>query len=242
MTTDGGGFGLAMRDHLGAVEETNRDVLETVSNAVVDAVASDGLVFTAGTGHSTIPVLESFYRAGGLACVHPVYHPALNPLEGAVESTRLERRSGLAESLVEAVDPAPGDVAFVFSNSGVNPVPVEVAIRFKQHGVMVVAVSSRQHMEAAPRRHEQRLDGVADHLFDTLVPYGDSSYPPGDPVTGALSSLVCVYVWNLLLARVLELGAERGIEVPLWESANTAAGEERNRVLIERYRSRIRAL
>lgn len=242
MTIDSGGFGRAMRDHLDAVEATNRGVLETVGNAVVDAVAADGLVFTAGTGHSTIPVLESFYRAGGLVCVHPVYHPGLNPLEGAAASTHLERRSGLAGSLVEAVDPAPGDVAFVFSNSGVNPVPVELALRFKQRGVLVVAVSSRQHMAVAPRRHERRLDGVADHLFDTLVPYGDSSYPPGDPVTGALSTLVCIYVWNLVLARVLELGAERGIEVPLWESANTEQGEERNKMLIERYRRRIGAL
>ena len=242
MTIDGRGFGPAMRAYLGAVEEANRDVLKTVGGVVVEAIASDGVVFTAGTGHSAVPVLESFYRAGGLACVHPVYHPALNPLEGAAASTHLERSSGFARLLVEAANPARGDVAFVFSNSGVNPVPVEVALGFKQRDAVVVVVSSRQHMEAAPRRHERRLDEVADHLLDTLAPYGDSAYPPGDPATGAVSSLACLYVWNLLLARVLELGRERGIEVPLWKSANTAGGEERNRRLTERYRRRIPAL
>ena len=242
MTIDGGGFGPAMRDHLGEVEQSNREVLETVGDAVVDAIASDGRVFTAGTGHSTVPVLESFYRAGGLACVQPVYHPALNPLEGAAASTHLERLSGLAELLVETLEPATGDVAFVFSNSGVNPVPVELALHFRRRGVKVVVVSSRRHMETAPRRHERKLDGVADHLIDTLVPYGDSSYPPGDPATGALSSLVCIYVWNLLLARVFEVGRERGIELPLWQSANTADGEKRNKTLTERYRKRIPAL
>ena len=242
MTIVGGKFGLAMREHLGAVEEANRDVLEMVGGAVVDAISSDRVVFTAGTGHSAVPVLESFYRAGGLACVHPIYHPALNPLEGATASTHLERSLGLARLLVEGAAPSREDVAFVFSNSGVNPVPVEVALEFKKRGAVVVVVSSRQHMKAAPRRHERRLDEVADHLFDTLAPYGDSAYPPDDPATGALSSLACLYVWNLLLARVLDLGRERGIEVPLWKSANTADGEERNRRLMERYRRRIPVL
>jgi uncharacterized phosphosugar-binding protein len=97
-------------------------------------------------------------------------------------------------------------------------------------------------MEAAPRRHEHRLDEFADHLLDTLVPFGDSSYPPDNPATGALSSLVCLYLWNLLLARVIELGRARGIDVPLWESANTARGQERNQTLLNRYRRRIPTL
>lgn len=231
-----------MRDHLALVEETNAAVLERVGNAVVDTIASDGLVFTAGTGHSAVPVLESFYRAGGLACVNPIYHPALNPLEGAAASTHLERSSGLAEALLETAGAAKGDIAFVFSNSGVNPVPVEIALQFKQRDVEVAVVSSRQHMEAAPRRHEQRLDQVADHLLDTLVPFGDSSFPPDNPVTGALSSLVCLYLWNLILARVIEVGRARRVDVPLWESANTARGEERNQKLLHRYRRRIPTL
>jgi uncharacterized phosphosugar-binding protein len=239
---DGGGFGTAMRDHLAVVEETNAVTLDRVGNAVVDAIASDGLVFTAGTGHSAVPVLESFYRAGGLACVYPIYHPALNPFEGAATSTHLERSSGLAQSLVEAAGAGKGDIAFVFSNSGVNPVPVEIAVHLKERGVGVAVVSSRQHMEAAPRRHEHRLDEFADHLLDTLVPFGDSSYPPDNPATGALSSLVCLYLWNLLLARVIELGRARGIDVPLWESANTARGQERNQTLLNRYRRRIPTL
>ncbi|MPZ92087.1 MAG: sugar isomerase domain-containing protein [Actinobacteria bacterium] len=231
-----------MRDHLAMVEDTNAAILERVGNAVVDVIASDGLVFTAGTGHSAVPVLESFYRAGGLACVYPIYHPALNPLEGAAASTHLERSSGLAQLLVEAAGASNDDIAFVFSNSGVNAVPVELALQFKQRGVRVAGVSSRAHMEAAPRRHEHRLDEFADHLLDTLVPFGDSTHPPDHPVTGAMSSLVCLYVWNLLLARVIDLAGARGIDVPLWESANTARGEERNQTLRDRYRTRIPGL
>jgi uncharacterized phosphosugar-binding protein len=228
-----------MRRHLLDIEQRNEAVLDAVSDQVYATIAADGLVFTTGTGHSLAMVLETYYRAGGLACVRPVVHPALLPLEGGLASTQLERVPGLGRVLVEAATPSPTDTAFVFSNSGTNQVPVEMAQVFKEAGTPVVAVSSVEHMSRAPARASQKLDELADYLLDTGAPYGDAFIETATESTAALSSLAGVYLWNLLLARLAARAHTAGTALPIWASANVAGGDERNRQLFARYRSRI---
>jgi len=231
--------GERMRLHLAEVERRNAATLDVVTERVHQTVIDDGLVITTGTGHSVAMVLETFYRAGGLACVRPLIHPALLPLEGGLASTHLERVAGLGRVLVEAAAPTPRDTAFVFSNSGINPVPVEMAVALQEAGTTVVAVSSVAHMSRAPARTQPKLAEVADHVLDTAAPYGDAFIETPDGSIAALSSLAGVYLWNLLLARLAVRAAEAGTRLPIWASANIAGGDVRNRNLIARYRSRI---
>jgi uncharacterized phosphosugar-binding protein len=226
-----------MREHLDRVERHNADVLERAAELVVGAVTGGGLVYAGGSGHSLAMVLEGFFRAGGLACVHPLYTPEISPLHGAWPATEAERRSGLAAPVMAAAAPRPGDVVVIFSNSGANPYPVELATAARSHGLPVIAFVSGPSMAAAPARAGAKLGEVADLIIDTLVPPGDASYPSEAPRTAALSSLACVYLWNLLLARM----ADRA-ELPLWVSANVPGGDERNAELLERYSVRVPAL
>lgn len=232
--------GQRMRDHLRQVEDANRDAVEQVARLMLQVVRSDGLIFLGGTGHSVAAVLEGFYRAGGLACVYPVYHPALLPLEGAAASTHAERVAGLGRMLVRQAGPGPSDLAFVVSHSGINPVPVEMAEEFRAAGTPTVGVVSRDHMSQAPSRHPRRLGEVVDHILDTLVPYGDAAYDVGAGTpTMPLSTLAAVFLWNLLLARLAALAAASGVVLPLWTSANVEGGQERNAALLDRYRRRV---
>lgn len=231
--------GERMRRHLLDVELRNAAVLDAVVERVYETVAGDALVITTGTGHSLAMVLETFYRAGGLACVRPVVHPALLPLEGGLASTQMERVAGLGRVLVEAAAPSASDTAFVFSNSGTNQVPVEMALALREAGTVVVAVSSIEHMFRAPARADQKLGEVADHLLDTGAPYGDAFIETDSEPTAALSSLTGVYLWNLILARLAARAATAGTPLPIWASANVAGGDERNRELVARYRSRV---
>ncbi|MER6873620.1 SIS domain-containing protein, partial [Amycolatopsis sp. NPDC000673] len=86
-------------DQLAAAAEANAAQVSAAADLLLGVIRADALVFTAGAGHSLAAVAETFYRAGGLACVYPVYHPELLPLHGAQHSTRTERRSGLAEEV-----------------------------------------------------------------------------------------------------------------------------------------------
>jgi uncharacterized phosphosugar-binding protein len=226
-----------MREHLGRAERYNADAIEHACELLLASVTSGGLVYTGGSGHSLALVLEGFFRAGGLACVHPLYTPEISPLHGAWPATEAERRSGVAAPVMEAAAPRTGDIVVIFSNSGANPYPVELATTARSYGVPVIAFVSGPSMAAAPARAEAKLGEVADLVIDTLVPPGDVSYPGAAPRTAALSSLACVYLWNLILTRM----ADRA-DLPLWVSANMPGGDERNAELLERYSVRIPAL
>lgn len=233
------GFGARMLGHLEDAEERNRDVLDRVADRLLATVRAGLRIHTTGTGHSSALVLETFYRAGGLACVHPITHPGLVPLAGAIASTALERRADLAEPLLEQAAPVAGETAIVFSNSGVNPLPVALARGLRQAGVGVVAVSSLPHLRAAPPRAEVKLDEVADEVLDTGVPVGDAAYASDEIHTAPLSSLTSTFLWNLLLARLADLATTAGVDLPVWASSNTVDGDERNAALLARYRPRV---
>jgi uncharacterized phosphosugar-binding protein len=235
-------FGELMRAHLELVGSHNQAVLDRVADRALEVIGAGGVLLTAGTGHSLALVLETFYRAGGLACVKPVYHPGLLPLSGGLASSLIERGKGLAALLVAAAGARAGELAFVFSSSGANPVPVELAQCLRADGVQVVAVTSLPHLREAPARAGVKLDQVADFVIDTLVPAGDAAYRRDQAVTGPLSSLASVYLWNLLLARLVDRAAAGGTELPLWRSSNSPGGDGYNAELARRYRTRVPAL
>ncbi len=233
-------FGQRMRNHLERVEATNAATLDVVAEKMLEVVGNDGLIYVGGTGHSLAMVLEAFYRAGGLACIQPLYHASLLPLHGGRESTLCEHTPGLARLIVENHRPGPADLAFVFTNSGINAVPVELAEELSRRWTPVVAVVSLNHLRAAPARAGKKIDEIADHVLDTLVPYGDASYPTGDgSTTAGMSSLTGVYLWNLLLSRLADRALERRLRLPVWASSNVAGGSEQNAVLFDRYAYRV---
>ena len=230
-------------DHLRRTGEHNATRLREAASLLADRISADGLVFTAGAGHSLAAVMETFYRAGGLAAIRPLYHPDLLPLHGAVPSTRTERRTGLAEEVItEAGFRGGTDALVVFSNSGVNPYPVELAIAARMAGSPVIAFTSPAASAQAPKRSGTTLAEQADIALDTLVPGGDASFPPESPVTAPLSSLTNVFLWNMLLVELHNIAREKNIALPVWRSSNTVGGDEANAANLEHYGKRVPGL
>lgn len=236
------GFGADMRTHLERAGSENQAVLADVVQRMLEVIRADGRIHVAGTGHSTAMVLETFYRAGGLACVNPLVRPGLVPLLGAQASTAAERSDALAAELLDEAAPQAGELAFVFSNSGVNVLPVALARGLREAGVTVVAVCSIPHLSAVPPRAGVKLDMLADHVLDTGAPHGDAAFAVGDARAAGLSSLTSVYLWNLLLAGLATAADRDGVRLPLWTSANTEGGDERNAELVASYRPRVAGL
>lgn len=232
-------FGSLVREHLTKVQQHNADALNNVAELFLGSIKAGGLILTGGAGHSLAAVAETFYRAGGLACVYPLYHPDIQPLHGGIASTRAERLTGLAGEVFGKVGLSGNDVLVVFSTSGVNPYPVELAIAAQDAGMPVVAVTSGPANAVAPRRADTTLAENATIVLDTLVLPGDSSYPPGSPVTAALSTVANAYLWAEVLARLSDKAAAAGTDIPLWRSSNVPGGDEANQKYLDLYGPRV---
>lgn len=213
----------------------NEEPLRRTAEAIVATGRADGLVRPAGAGHSLVAVMETFFRAGGLAFVRPLWHERILPLASAGGSTSAEREPGLGRGVAEAAGIRPEDTVIVYSTSGVNPYPVEIAQVARAAGAQVVAVTSVAASRRAPLRAGVRLMDVVDVVIDTPVPPGDVSWPLAAPVTAPVSSLANTCVWAEVLRRVHDLAPE----VPCWRSANIEGNDELNRVLEERFGPRI---
>ena len=231
--------GKRVRELLDEVDLARTGPVTDAAALLLRTIRGDGIIHTAGAGHSLAMVCETFYRAGGLAPVRPLWETPVLPLAGAVPSTKAEREPGRGAAILHAAAPQPHDVVVVFSTSGRNPYPVEIAAEAATLGVPVIAVTS---LAASAQANDRSGSRIADHatvVLDTAVPPGDVVYPAAAARTGAVSTVLGAYLWTLVLAELDDLATAEGLELPLWTSSNVPGGDERNAGLLARYGPRI---
>lgn len=223
--------------NLQAIEERQADNLAKAKEQVAEVIASDGLIHVFGCGHSHIPALDTFYRAGGLANVSPMLDTDLMLHNGAAKSSRMEKMKGIGNEIFRRYKVQPKDIVVVFSASGKNEVPCEVAETARTAGVFVIGVSSSQYFEKGGKLHD-----YVDLHIDCMVPYGDACINVGDVKMGGLSTSAFCFILNSILIGGAQLAKERGIDVPIYLSGNIEGGRDHNVVLEERYLGRIKHL
>ena len=236
------------RSYLEAIQALQRRIIEgqgllldSVAARMAETIGEDGRLFIFGTGHSHLLAEEAFFRAGGLAPVVPIFSSALMLHENVELSSRLERTADLAADLLEPYRPRPGEMIFIFSNSGVNRLPVEMALVAKERGLFVVAVASLAYAKVAPLSPiGKRLDEVADVAVDNGGRPGDALLPiegfawrvaPSSTVVGAL-------IWNALVAETAARLQATGRAVPAFASLNMEGAAEHNEALLEKWREK----
>lgn len=228
------------------IAEREAESMERAAQAVADAIAADGLIHFFGCGHSHLLCEEVFFRAGGLACVHPILDSGLMLHEGAVRSSDLERMAGYGSLLVRRHRILPHEVLVVISTSGRNPVPVEVAQYGREQGATVIALTSIAYSQSQPSRHASgmRLCDAGDIVIDNHIPPGDALLSVegfGVPF-GPASTAIGAATIQQVLARAVALLVERGVEPPVFRSGNLDGADAHNMALVARYRGRVPAL
>ena len=216
------------------IEREEADAMTRAAEAVAKVIADDGIIHTFGCGHSHLPCLDTFYRAGGLACVSPILDEDLMLHDGAAKSSRMEKTSGIAAEVFRrhTVDPRK-DLVVVISASGKNAAPVEMLRTAKAAGVKTIAISS-----SAYRAHGGVLLDEADFPIDCHVPYGDAVIDVGAAKMGGLSTYASLYILNNILIN----GAKRSVEPPVYTSGNVEGGTAKNLALEARYFGRVKRL
>ena len=229
------------------LDKLNDDVepLTMAAQWCAETVAGGGLVHVFGAGHSHMAAEEAFHRAGGLVPVNAVLVEWLMVHQGGRRASLLERQPGLGELIVGTEPVEEGDVFFVVSNSGRNPVPVEVAEAAKVRGAKVIAITSRQHSEGVTARGGRgiKLADVADLVLDNHAPLGDAVVAIEDGLrVGGVSSVMTLVIIQTIVVATVTLLVERGIEPPVFKSANVDGADEWNAEQLKRLGRRVPTL
>lgn len=219
---------------------------DAACDAVSAALASDHLIFVAGSGHSHLIAEEAFFRAGGIAAAQAILDPGLMLHQSASGSSQLEREAGYARKVLADYIITPGDVVFIASNSGRNAYPIEVALEAKACGATTVALTSLAHTTEITARHPagKRLFEVCDIVLDNGAVYGDAGLPIGNGALrmGPTSTVVGVFIINAVIAEAVDGLARKGIGVDVYQSANAKVGEAAADAMVRRWQHRIRGL
>ena len=223
--------------NLNAIETEEADALEKATRAVAEVIKNDGLIFTFGCGHSHLPGLDAFYRAGGLANVSPMLDTDLMLHNGAAKSSRMEKMSGIASEIFRRYTPSDKDIIFIFSASGKNTVPIEMAEAARKAGIKSIGISSMAYVQKGGKLHEH-----VDIAIDCKVPYGDACMDVGEAKMGGLSTYAACFILNTCLINGAKLALKEGKIPPVYLSGNVEGGREHNITLEDLYLGRVKHL
>lgn len=224
-------------------EET--DAIDQASAAIAETLARGGRLFAFGCSHSSLPVQDIVYRAGGLMLVNPLYGPGIAALDTrpATLGSDIEKLPGYAQAILDNSPLRAGDVLIVVSVSGRNAVPIEIAQLAAERGITVIGVTSHAYSDAVTSRHPsgKKMKDFAHFVLDNKVDKGDAALETEAvpqrfcPTSGVTSTALL----HALVAATIEKLNAQGMVPPVFLAANVDGGAEWNARLLAENRDRI---
>ena len=159
----------------------------------------------------------------------------------------VERTPGYAKAVLDTYGVSEGDILILVNVNGINSLTIDTANECKKRGVTVIGVTSKEFSLQVPpgtaARHSsnKNLFELSDIVLDLHVPVGDAILDlPGFKLKVSASSTVMVaFMLNSLNAETINLLIERGVEPPVWFSANVPGGDEYNKSFYDNNMPRI---
>jgi len=238
----------AVIELLEEVRDEEQEGLEAAAALMAEAVTSGHSLFAFGCSHSSLPVQDIVYRAGGFMLVNPIYAPGVEALttRPTTLGSAMEQLPGYAKAVLDNSPLQPGDVLIVVSVAGRNALPVEFAELAHERGVTVIGLTSQEYTESVTSRvpNGKKLKDVCDVVLDNKVAKGDAVLEAdGVPQKFApASGVTSIAVLHALVATTIEKLIAAGFEPPVFLGANVDGGKEWNDRLLAENHSRIHYL
>lgn len=245
------GFYQSIIDNLEQINATQGENIEKAGRMMAQAISEDRLIHVyGGGGHTTLPVGEMFFRAGGLSCINPLMETGLSVFNQALKYLELERTVNYGAAIVKYYELKKDDVVIIFHNIGINPATIDAAMEAKRAGAKIIAVSSSCWQEQIPADHfirhpsKKNLFDFADVCINDFNPVGDAQVlvPGMDTPIAPRSNIVDFYIAHLLEIAAVQACLDMGVTPPVWASANAPGGDEKNAAALEKYRPRVKML
>lgn len=226
------------------VRATQAAPIKQAAQLMTEAIVAGQSLFSFGASHSFITTEELVYRTGGLMLINPIYPHGMNLFVRPLTATSAaERVVGLGTQMLESSPAKAGDVLLLTSTSGRNTVIIDMALTARKKGIKVIGLTAMAYTAGVSSRHPsgKKLADLCDVLIDNCVPYGDAAVAVEglEQKVGPLSTVTGCAIVNELAVSVVRNLVERGIEPPVFVSANVDGGDERNARLLAENRHRI---
>ena len=232
-------------DLLARIRDEEGQALDAAAGMIADAVEQGHCIFAFGCTHSSLPIQDLVYRAGGFMLINPIFGQGITALDTrpTTISSAMEQMPGYAKVILDNSPAKAGDVLILVSVSGRNAVPIEFAELAKARGMRVIAVISREYTSAVTSRHPsgRKMHEFVDLILDNKAPKGDAVLEDKrmpqkfNPVSGVTSTALL----QALVAAAIEELLRRGFTPPVFLAANVDGGAEYNARLIQQYHDRI---
>ena len=235
----------SVTDLLQRIAAEEGPAVEEAARKMAGAVESGHRIFAFGCTHSSLPIQDLVYRAGGLILINPIFGPGIAAMDTrpATLSSAIERVSGYARALLDTTPIQAGDVLILVSVSGRNAVPVEMAQLARQRGITVIGLTSRAYTESVGSRHPsgKKMYDFADVVLDNKVDKGDAVLQAeGVPQKFCpASGVTSIAILQALVAATIQELLRRGFIPPVLLAANVDGGAEYNAHLFAQYGDRI---
>lgn len=229
---------------LNTVIKTEAENIEKAATVISNAIKNKQNIFSFGASHAGIITEETFYRAGGLALINPIFEPSimLNVRPVTFTST-MERLEEYGKEIAKKTPIKKGDIIICHSVSGRNAVMIDFVEESKNKGAFIIAITNVKYSKSVEARHKngKRLFEQADIVIDNHGEIGDASIKieglsqkvaPSSTISGAaiVNSIVCA---------VAEKLSSMNIVPPIFHSANVDGGDEKNKKIFEEYKDNI---
>jgi len=211
--------------------DTQLKNVEQAAETIAQAVADGHTLYVWGGPHSSLPVQDIFWRAGGSALVNAVLTPGLSLEQGPIYlTTFFERTEGAGREFFSQIGAEPGDVIILVSTSGRNPFPIEMAMSAKKAGLKVIGVTSMTYTNAVTSRHSSgtKMYEFCDVILDNLTIPGDAILEDErlPQKVGPTSGWMGCLILQALMAEVAERLVEKDIVPPIYLALNVDGQEE----------------
>lgn len=245
------GYFEKLTENFRQVNDTQGENIKKAAELMYRAIADDRLISVyGGGGHTTLCMGEMFFRAGVLSNINPIMETGLSVFNQALKYLELERTVNYGSAIMKYYDLKKDDALIIFHNIGINPATIDAAEEAKKRGVKIIAVSSSAWQNEMPKEHFIRhpngknLFDYADVCIDDFNPVGDAvvNVPGLDTPIAPVSNIIDFYIAHLLEIETVRLCVENGVTPPVWSSANTPGGDEKNAAYLEKYKPRIKML
>lgn len=208
--------------------------LHKAGEIFAETIEKGGIIQSFGSGHSYGNALEISGRAGGFIQTKIINEPSRGIYE------MLE---GSGTAFMKQLDLRKEDTLVLISNSGRNPMSIEMAMAAKAMGVAIIVVTAYDVATHSTSRHSsgKMLHEFADVILDNRSIFGDACIEVSglSVKVGGTSLYTGSMLLDCAIMEALQILLDKGIEPPLFLSANIDGGPEYNQKMLDMFKHRL---